>query len=107
MHKVLSALFISSCLLFSSACTLYTSSDRKKFETDTAALNLTQKINNLVQTKCSPTSIASQAQASKLVNILNTDDQSQGGSVFLWEHIVNNTSVFETANLEGVYCLYE
>ncbi|MGZ3724241.1 MAG: hypothetical protein ACXVBD_00485 [Pseudobdellovibrio sp.] len=106
MHKVLSALFISPSilvfLLLGQGCTLYTSSDRKKFETDTKAANLS----SLVQTKCSSTSIAPQAQASKLVNILNADDSSED-SIFLWEHIVNNKSVFETDNSKGVYCLYE
>jgi len=82
-------------------CTVYKSSDRKRFETDTSSAH----INNLVTESCSSTSIRDYAQASKLVKIYTSSHD--GGSVFLWEHIVDNISYLETDNLKGVYCLYE
>src|SRR5689334_18066661 len=82
-------------------CTVYKSSDRKKFETDTGAI----RVDSLVTEYCSSTSLRNYAEASKLVKILTSSHD--GGSIFLWEYIVDNTSYLETDNLKGVYCLYE
>jgi hypothetical protein len=87
--------------LFFASCTVYKSSDRKRFETDTSAAH----INNLVTESCSNKSVREYAQASKLVKIYTSSHD--GGSVFLWEHIVDDISFLETDNLKGVYCLYE
>jgi hypothetical protein len=92
---------IITAFLFSAGCTVYKSSDRKKFETDTAAV----QINSFIEETCSDVSLRDEAQASKLVKIFNSSHD--GGSVFLWEHIVNDKSYLETDNLKGVYCLYE
>lgn len=96
---------IATAFLLISGCTVYRSSDRKKFETDTAAV----QISSLINETCSETSLRGEAQASKLVKIFNSSlsNDNGGGSVFLWEHIVNDKSYLETDNLKGVYCLYE
>jgi len=92
---------IAIAIFLFAGCTVYKSSDRKKFETDTAAV----QIESLINETCSDVSLREQAQASKLVKIFNSSHD--GASVFLWEHIVNDKSYLETDNLKGVYCLYE
>jgi len=92
---------IIATLFIFTGCTVYKSSDRKKFETDTAAVQISSFINET----CSDVSLREEAQASKLVKIFNSSHD--GGSVFLWEHIVNEKSFLETDNLKGVYCIYE
>lgn len=92
---------IIAALSIFAGCTVYKSSDRKKFETDTAAV----QINSFINETCSGVSLRDEAQASKLVKIFNSSHD--GGSVFLWEHIVNDKSYLETDNLKGVYCIYE
>ncbi len=92
---------ITATVLLFTGCTVYKSSDRKRFETDTAAV----QINNFINEICSDVSLRDEAQASKLVKIFNSSHD--GASVFLWEHIVNDKSYLETDNLKGVFCLYE
>jgi hypothetical protein len=93
-------IYVFTAILFS-GCTVYRSSDRKRFESE----NSTAHINNLVTESCSNTSIRNWAQASKLIKIYTSSHD--GGSVFLWEHVVDDISYLETDNLKGVYCLYE
>jgi hypothetical protein len=93
--------FIILFFLALCGCTIYKSSDRKKFETDTATVN----VNHLSLINCASHSIQNEAQASKLVSIINSSHD--GDSVYLWEHVINDASFLETDNLKGVYCLYE
>ena len=94
-----SALVLSACIL--SSCTVYRSPDRKDFESGAASF----KVQNLQASECSHTSIKTQATASKLVNIIKADSENE--SAFLWEHLVNDQSIFESDNLKGNFCIYE
>lgn len=108
----MSKIFRYSLLLLSlyllTSCTIYTSSDRKKFETENATISTTENfaidLNSLQAVSCGQDSLSQKSEASKLVNIL-TDENNQ--SVFLWQHIVDGFSYLETDNLNGAYCIYE
>lgn len=85
-----------------SSCTIYRSPDRKDFESSSAGFN----IQNLKPLGCSHRSIGELSTSSKLVSVLNSVTAANE-SVFLWEHQINSRSVFESNNLDGVYCIYE
>lgn len=85
-------------LLFISSCTIYKSPERKQFESEYPQFS----IHSLSKTYCSGTSVIPEASASKLVYISNEEPQ-----VSLWEHIVDEKSVFESNNFQGEYCIYE
>lgn len=94
------ALFFIS-LIFSS-CNIYTSSDRKKFETENPQL---ASFNIASDTSCSNKSLSSTSSSTKE---LYTTESSQDGSPLLVRRlIVNNQSIYETDNLKGVYCVYQ
>lgn len=94
-----SAIVILTGILYS--CSIYKSADRKDFESDYSAFNIT----NLKISHCSQISIKANAQYSKLVTVQSDDSTHE--TFILWEHKINNASVFETDNLNGTYCLYE
>lgn len=102
MQKTVSALILLMLVFVNIGCTVYTSSDRKKFETDTAALNTL----HLLKTSCSKMSLSAKATASKLVDIQMPKNQNDP-ALFIWEHQIENKSVYESNNAKGIYCLYE
>ena len=83
-------------LLVLSSCTVYRSPERKDFESEYQGF----KVKNLQIKSCSPESVIQQATASKLVYI-------EPEKYSIWEHQVNQTSVFESNNFKGEYCIYE
>lgn len=83
-------------LFIFSSCTVYRSADRQKFEADAPTL----KIKTIQKKSCSLESVAELATVSRLLTII--DDE------FIWEHRQDNSStIYESTNLNGLYCLYE
>lgn len=99
LYRMLFIGFILTSLL--SSCSLYKSPDRKDFESNAASF----KVQNLTLSGCSNSTLKNQASASKLISVLSSEQNNE--SVFLWEYKINSAAVFETDNLQGVYCLYE
>ena len=79
-----------------SGCTVYRSPERKDFESEYAGF----KVKNLQIKSCSQESVIRQATASKLV-YMEPENYS------IWEHHVNQVSIFESNNFKGEYCIYE
>lgn len=86
---------LAGTLVFSS-CVLYKSPDRKDFESEHPQF----QISSLSKTSCHSTSVISLASASRLVYLKPEE-------VSLWEHIVNQHSVFESNNFKDEFCIYE
>lgn len=101
--KLVATLIVSFLFLTTlTHCTIYRSAERKNFESESS----TFRVQNLTRTSCSNQSYKSQAVSSKLVTIFQ--EQQTQDSEFLWEYITtSNTSVFESDNLNGVYCVFE
>lgn len=91
--RTLTGLLVISSLFVS--CTIYRSPERKEFESQ----NPNFKVQNLKLNSCADKSVAARAAASRLVTI--QDD------VAMWEHVVDNTSKFESNNNKGEFCLYD
>lgn len=90
----LKKLFLFSILILCS-CTIYQSPERRAFESDSP----TFKIQSLQKMSCSQQSVQSQSSQSRLLTI--------NDEVSIWEHIVNNKSIFESTALnQKEYCLY-
>lgn len=82
-------------ILILSGCTIYQSPDRRAFESDSP----TFKVQSLQKMSCSQQSVQSQASQSRMLTI--------NDEISLWEHIVNNKSIFESKALnQKEYCLY-
>lgn len=94
----LGTLVISIALLSAvfSGCTVYRSPERKDFESEYTGF----KVKNLQIQSCSQESVIRQATASKLVFI-------EPEKYSIWEHQVNQVSIFESNNFKGEYCIYE
>lgn len=84
-----------SSLVFS-GCTVYRSPERKDFESEYTGF----KVKNLQIKSCSPESLIRLATASKLVYM-------EPEKYSIWEHQVNQVSIFESNNFKGEYCIYE
>jgi hypothetical protein len=83
-------------LLFTlTACTIYQSPERKSFESESP----TFKIQSLQKISCSSESVQSIASQSRLMTVHNESS--------LWEHIVENKSIYESNELNKEYCIYE
>lgn len=94
-------ILLSMALFFCvSSCTIYRSPERKNFESEYPQF----KVKNLKVSSCSNQTVAAQSMSSKLIEIINANDQN---SIFIWEHVFINKSVFESNNLKGDYCIYE
>lgn len=100
--KIYTAILVTALFSTLSACNLYRSEDRKDFESNSASFH----VKNLKISGCSLNSVRSYATASKLITV-SSGGYDRQDSVFLWEHQINNQSVFETDNLKGTYCLYD
>lgn len=83
------------------SCTLYRSPERKEFESEAPQF----RAQNLKQMNCSNSTIRSQASASRLVTIYKVIQSPE--NYFLWEHIIDQQSYFESDNLTGVYCEFK
>ena len=95
-------LFIFFISLILSSCSIYTSSDRKKYETETSQAAV---YNLSTAASCSDKSLKS---ISTLTKELYTTESSQDGSPLLVRYlVVNDQVVYETDNLKGVYCVYQ
>ncbi len=94
-HYIL-VFFTALSLLSFSSCTVYRSPERKDFEAEYTDF----KVQNLQIKSCSNTSVIPHASASKLVYI-------EPEKYSIWEHQVNQASVFESNNFKGEYCIYE
>jgi hypothetical protein len=88
-------------------CTIYRSPQRKEFESESSQF----RVQNLKLVECGPQSVRAKASSKRLVTVLQNSTysayNSEAGSEFLWEYVVNDDSVFESDNLKGVYCVYE
>lgn len=82
-------------LLTLSACTIYQSPERKSFESESP----TFKIQSLQKISCSSDSVQALARQSRLITVNNESS--------LWEHIVENKSIYESNELNKEYCIYE
>ncbi len=83
-------------LLFTTACTIYQSPERKTFESESPSF----KIQSLQKISCSFASIKLQASQSRLITI--TDNHS------MWEHVIDQKSNFESADFHQTeYCIYD
>ena len=94
-HYIL-VFFIALSTLNLAGCTIYRSPERKDFEAEYPDF----KVKNLQIKSCSHTSVIQNASASKLVYI-------EPEKYSIWEHQINQTSVFESNNFKGEYCIYE
>lgn len=95
-------------LLFNSvACTIYRSPQRKEFESESSQF----RVQNLTLAGCGHQSVRTKASSKRLVTVLQSAHSSayndSGESEFLWEYMINESSVFESDNLKGVYCVYQ
>ena len=82
-------------LLILPACTIYQSPERRTFESESP----TFKVQSLQKMSCSQQSVKPQSSQSRMLTF--NDDIS------IWEHIINNKSVFESDDLnQKEYCLY-
>jgi hypothetical protein len=86
----------------SSSCSIYTSSDRKKFETDTSQLISFEYSNNA---SCSSQSLNAFSTSTK--ELYTTERPQDGGPLLVRQLVVNDQLVYETDNLKGVYCVYQ
>lgn len=91
--RILTGLLVISSLL--TGCTIYRSPERKEFESQ----NPNFKVTNLKLNTCTDKSVAAEASASRMISI--QDD------VAIWEHVIQNTSKFESNNNKGEFCLYD
>lgn len=82
-------------LLTQTACTIYQSPERKSFESESP----TFKIQSLQKISCSSDSVQALASQSRLISVNNESS--------LWEHIVENKSIYESNELNKEYCIYE
>ncbi len=96
MHTFRYYTLITQIFLSLSACTVYRSPERKDFESEYTQF----KVSNLQIKSCSQTSVIQEASASKLVYF-------EPEKYSIWEHQVIQTSVFESNNFKGEYCIYE
>lgn len=97
-------------LLMSSSCTIYRSPERADFEKDFESNSSQFRVQNLVMKNCSNETIQQKSSSKRLVTTLPSDqnsDMNNSESLFLWEYIVEQKSIFESDNLKGVYCVYE
>ncbi len=82
-------------LLTLTACTIYQSPERKSFESESP----TFKVQSLQRISCSSDSVETMASQSRLISVNNKSS--------LWEHIVENKSIYESNELNKEYCIYE
>ena len=94
-YSTLVVLTLLSCL-FLPSCTVYRSPERKDFESEYNGF----KVQNLQMSSCSDKSVILNASASKLVHI-------DAKNYSIWEHIIDQVSVFESNDFKGEYCVYE
>jgi hypothetical protein len=87
-------LFLFSVFLLTS-CSIYRSADRNNFESESPQI----RIRSLQKQSCSNQTLASSASQSRLLTTFNDE--------FLWEHVIQSTSVYESTDLKGNYCLYD
>lgn len=94
-------------LLFSTvSCTIYRSPQRKEFESESSQF----RVQNLKLADCTHQSVRTKATSKRLVTVLQSSHYSANNSSeseFLWEYVISDSSVFESDNLKGVYCVYQ
>lgn len=95
-------LFIVFICLISSSCSIYTSSDRKKYETDTAQLNT---FDYAINASCSDKSLNAVSTSTK--ELYTTESPQDGGLLLVRQLVINGQQLLETDNLKGVYCVYQ
>lgn len=89
-------LLFTILLLLLVGCSIYKSPDRKDLEATVTGLSALH---------CSDQSLRPYSSESKI--IYTTNSASNGTLEFLWEYRIDNQTVIESDNLEGVFCLYE
>jgi hypothetical protein len=96
---------IALLALFLASCTIYRSPQRKEFESESSNF----RVQNLKLVDCTHQSIRSQATSKRLVTVLQNAAYSDTNieTEFLWEYLTQDSSVFESDNLKGVYCVYQ
>lgn len=98
-------LFIIFICFVSSSCSIYTSSDRKKFETETAQTAQLNTFNDANNASCSNKSLNAFSTSTK--ELYTTESPQDGGPLLVRQLVVNDQYVYETDNLKGVYCVYQ
>lgn len=94
------------------SCTIYRSPQRKEFESESPQFRSASaqfRVQNLQLNECTHHSFRSKATSKRLVTVLQNSVYSAHNKIdseFLWEYLVNDSSVFESDNLKGVYCVY-
>lgn len=92
--RFLNSLKITALFIVTS-CTIYQSPERKSFESESPSF----KVQSLQKISCGSNSIQDHAEQSRLITLQN--------EIALWEHVIQNQSIFESNELNKEYCLYE
>ena len=105
-HAKLIIFFKLAFVLFVfTSCGLYTSSDRKKFETDNPnPPAMTAKDEVLKTSNCSQNSLADR---SSIQEIIYEYDNGTEQSLIVRRLVINGIEVFESDDLQGVYCVLQ
>ena len=98
----ISFLFTVFFSLLLNSCSIYTSSDRKKFETETAQVLAYEHVPN---SACSDKSLSPISSATK--ELYTTESSQDGSPLLVRQLVINNQFIYETDNLKGVYCVYQ
>lgn len=101
MKILLINLFLALELL---GCTVYRSPQRKDFESEYSGF----QAQNLKQVACSDQTQISPQSSKRLVTVLEqkSPNTKTTNSVYIWEYIQNDQSLYESDNLKGEFCAY-
>ena len=100
MRKGTTALYLLTIFCFISSCSIYQSSDRKKFEDDNKVAAA-----NLQVSYCSDSSAAPSAQRSRVIDATYRTDGTMQSQ--LWEFEADGVIFYEVDYLNGVFCRYD
>ncbi|MFN3455394.1 MAG: hypothetical protein ACK41T_10585 [Pseudobdellovibrio sp.] len=96
--KIILTLYFSCVviLFFSlNSCSVYRSAERTAFESESPSA-LIKSANKI---SCSGETVATHANQSRLLTQIDEE--------FLWEHKIQNNTIYESTDLKGTYCLYD